>query len=306
MRTARLILPTLLALGLSLWGLGQGESPADVPLRIAAPRTISSAPLLVLHGSKVAGRVVEVELYDDHPLAMAEFLSGRYEVLFTGYQLGLSRWLADRQVLNLATVVWGVSALVVNDPSLSGLASLRGKTVLVPFAGSPLEVQLKALLRAAGLDGQVTLDYSPITQMPALLAQGRAHAIAIPEPLVSRLVSQGQGRVLFTFASEWDRLTGDPRSPQVCLFVRTDRFTAEPEVFQALRQRVKEVAEGLYTDSDVAVLASRLELPPALLVRALGGTLFGVPDRESQLRLHAAYHRAVGDGVNLSLDFFAP
>lgn len=301
----RMIPLSLLLIVTTLWGLGQEERPTGT-LRIAVPRTVSSAPFFVLQDTIVQGHRVEVEIYDDHPLALTEFLAGRYDVLFTGYQLGLGRWEADRGVRHLGTVVWGVSSLVVTNPSLQGIASLAGKRVLVPFAGSPLEVQLKALLRGAGILDRVTIDYSPITQMPALLLQGRADAICVPEPIVSRLESQGQARALFSFASEWGRLTGDPRSPQVSLFVRSADLPARLELFQELRALIKQRAEGLFRDADVERIAQRLELPPALIVRALGNTLFGLPDNPTQLRLLQGYHSQVGEATVISADFLVP
>ncbi len=296
----------LLAIGATLYALGQQEQSPTGVVSIAVPRTVSSAPILALEGSVVAGHRLDVQIYDDHPLALAEFLAGRTQVLFTGYQLGLGRWQADRGVRHLATVVWGVSSLLVTNPNLQGLGSLAGKKVLVPFAGSPLEVQLKVLLKAANILDRVVIDYSPITQMPALLLQGKADAIAVPEPIVSRLTSQGQARVLFNFANEWDRLTGDPRSPQVSLFVKPKDLEQNADLYRQLRNLIKQKAEGIFKDADLEIISRKLELSPELVLKALGNTLFSVPDNPTQLGLLTTYHNRIGDTYRPEAEFLVP
>lgn len=296
----------MFVLATTLAALGQTEQPSAKVLTLAVPRTVSSAPILALEGVVVANHRLDVQIYDDHPLALAEFLSGQSQVLFTGYQLGLGRWQADRGVRHLATVVWGVSSLLVTDPALQGLNSLAGKKVLVPFAGSPLEVQLKTLLKSANLLDRVLIEYSPITQMPALLLQGKADAIAVPEPIVSRLISQGQARTLFSFAGEWGRLTGDPRSPQVSLFVKSKDLDQNPELYRQLRNLIKQKAEGVFRDADIDLISRKLELSPELVLKAMGNTLFSVPDHSTQLQLLQTYHTRIGDGYDTEAEFLVP
>jgi NitT/TauT family transport system substrate-binding protein len=307
MRQFNFILVLMLFLGLSSgWGLGQREQQSAQILTIAVPRTISSAPLLVLGGKTLESNQIQVNIYDDHPLALAEFLAGRSDVLLTGYQLGLSRWHADQGVRHLATVVWGVSSILTKNLPQEGLEALRGKTILVPFAGSPLEVQLKALLKSANLLDTVTIDYSPITQMPALLLQGRTDAIAVPEPIVSRLVLQNQARILMNFATEWERLTGDARSPQVSLFVKSSELSQRLKVFQTLRDAVRQKLTQGYTDQELTLLAQRLEIPVELAKKALASTLFSLPDNATQYRLLETYHRYVADNLAPKSEFLVP
>ncbi len=262
----------------------------------------------MMEGMVVAGYQVKVELYDDHPLAMAEFISGKYDLLMTGYQLGLGRWQADNSLRLFAMPVWGVSSLMVIDPSLKTLNDLNGKTILVPFKGSPLELQFLFFLKDQNMVDKVALGYAPITQMIPMLLRGQADAIAVPEPLASKLRLQNQARVLFSFAELWDEFTGDPRSPQVGIFVRSSDSVAKANLLEEIRKvlaaqinLLKNVSEE--TLSKVApILGVTLELARA----ALDQTLFDLPGLGDQLRLINHYHNLLGDGFVLTEDFFLP
>jgi NitT/TauT family transport system substrate-binding protein len=283
--------------------------PAQTPtVLVPAAKTVSSIPLLALEGKVIAGMTLATPLFDDHPLALAELLGGRSQVLLTGSTLAVKNSQAGGPLVEVATAVWDVSGLVTLDPSLKTLGDFAGKTIVVPLAGGPLDVQLQALLKAQGLTGKVKVDYAEPAQAVALLLQKKVEGACLPEPLVSRVVVNG-GTEVFTFAQAWAAInSGDGRAPQVSLVARRDWATAHPDFLKALVAEYRKSVEAVQADPKAyaARFAPILGLPPTLVERGLSHTLFDLPTTAETARLYRSYLGIIGDLRPVAQDFFFP
>ncbi len=69
----------------------------------------------------------------------------------------------------------GVSSLVGKDPSIRGFADLKGKRIALPFPGSPLDFQSRALLVFEKLDPDkdVMISFGPFAQSVQRLMAGQ-------------------------------------------------------------------------------------------------------------------------------------
>lgn len=274
---------------------------------VPTARTVSSIPLLALEGRVIGGLTVATPIFDDHPLALAELIGGRSQVLQTGSSLAIKNAQAGGPLVQVATPVWDVSGLVTLDSTLKSLEDFEGKTLVAPLAGGPLDLQLQVLLKAKGLVGKVKVDYAEPAQAVALLLQKKVDGACLPEPLVSRLVVLNGARQLFTFAEAWAAVNdGDGRAPQVSLVARRDWAQSHREFLGAFLTAYRQSVAAV--QADPAGYAQRfaplLGLPAPLVERGLGRTLLGIPSGAETRRLYEAYLTLVGDPKPLPADFF--
>lgn len=293
--------PLLVALALA------AASLAAEPVTIPTARTVSSIPLLALEGQTLAGMTLTTPLFDDHPLALAELLGGKSQVLQTGSSLAIKNSQAGGPLIQAATPVWDVSGLVTLDPTLKTLEDFAGKTLVAPLAGGPLDLQLQALLKAKGLTGKVKVDYAEPAQAVALLLQKRVDGACLPEPLVSRLVILNNATQVFSFAEAWAPINeGDGRAPQVSLVVRRDWAVAHPDFLKALVAAYRQSIAAVKADPKAYALkfAPVLGLPAPIVERGLLRTLFEVPSSAETARLFARYLELTGETKPLAAGFF--
>lgn len=276
---------------------------------ISTARTVSSIPLLALEGQSFAGDTLSVPLFDDHPLAMAELLAGKSQMLQTGSSLGIKNAQSGGPLVQIATAVWDVSGLVSLDPALTKLSDFQGKSIVLPLAGGPLDVQFQTLLREAGLQGKITLEYAEPAQAVALLLQHRVDGACLPEPLVSRLVVLNQAKELFTFAQAWaPGNQGDGRAPQVSLLAKRDWAATHEAFLQAFLPAYRTIIADVqaHPDTYAKQFSSALGLPAAIVERGLAHTTWSLPTASDTRDLFSSYLKRIGDAKGLPASFFWP
>lgn len=192
--------------------------PDKEQVTIMVPPSVSSIPLLELDGEKVADTLINVEMFTDHLLSMAEFIRGDFDFILTGFTLGLSHYTGNNDIYLIATPVWGLSSLIVKDPEIKTIKDLAGKTVTVPWEKCPLDLQLKYILEKNNLLDDVNIEYSVIKQPVPMLLQEHVDGICVPGPLASKLILYNEAVSVFLFAEEWGKVNnGEKGSPQDAL-----------------------------------------------------------------------------------------
>ncbi len=272
----------------------QGQTQARV--RILVPQTTAALPFLVMAKEQsLPGTTLTVDFFANHAQALALLLRGDADLLYSGTSQGWENRLDGSRILMVDTGVWGISSLVGRDPSLSGFADLRGKRIALPFPGSPLDFQSRALLAFDGIDPdrEVTLSFGPFAQSLQRLAAGQVDAVALPEPLATTAVRQAGMRRIVDYAKAWARLTGgDPLSPQVSLFVTEPYAAGHASLIASLVSRWREATSAVNADPDAASgqFAAALSVDEAILSEATRNTLLVVPTAaENRDRVLAYY-----------------
>jgi NitT/TauT family transport system substrate-binding protein len=213
------------------------------------------------------------------------------------------------------TGVWGVSYLMglVTTEGIDSFAGLKGKRIALPFPGAPLDFQTRYLLSRAGVDPDRDLEilYAPFGQSVSLLLSGRIDAAPLPEPLATDLaVGRGLSRLL-DYQEAWAEVTGDPRSPQVSLFVTRDTARQHPELLarlvEAWRDSSAVVVES--PDSTASRYAGLLGMSPEIVARSVGYTLLYVPGFQENRRRVLSYYELLrsflpGERPPLGAGFF--
>ena len=274
----------------------------DILIKI--PKTISSIPVYELNGKNVDNRKIIVEFYQDHIVAMAEFINNDISIFFTGFNQGLNYYLENRDITLLTTPVWGISSLVVSDKSLESLEDLIGKNVLVPFQKSPLDLQLKTILKRQNLENSIEIGYEAIGRQIPLLIAGKTDGIAIPEPFTAKLLAQNDYKILFSFYDKWKEINnGEGRTPQVSLFVKTDFSESNKNFLLKLIGEIKTNISNINDDSALIKYSEIFEIDKTTLKSAIQRTHFEIPDREESIELSSEYEEII-ENIDIPLDFF--
>ncbi|MBN1835601.1 MAG: ABC transporter substrate-binding protein [Spirochaetales bacterium] len=264
---------------------------------ILVPQSTSSLPLLLLGDEDpIPGVDFRVQIFINHAQALTALVRGDADALLTGTSQGWENHLGGGPLVLVNTGVWGVSYLIGSPkaPEIRGLRDLAGRRIALPFPGAPLDFQTRYLLADAGLDPDLDLEilYSPFGQTVPLLLNGRVDAAPLPEPLATSLV-EGRGlKRLLSFQDAWAAVTGDPRSPQVSLFVTRDGAGVRRELLRqvvvAWRRTTRTVTER--APEVASRYAEALGMPADILARSVPYTLFEVPEAAENRRRVVGYY----------------
>jgi len=253
-------------------------------IRILVPQTTSALPFLMMaREHPVAGSNIRVEMFANHAQALALLLRGDADLLLSGTSQGWENWLDGSPIIMIDTGVWGLASLVGRDSSIRSFADLKGKRLALPFPGSPLDFQTRALLAHQGIDAEkdLSISYGPFAQSVARLLSGQLDAAPLPEPMATS-VSGREGLLrLIDYSRAWAAVNGgDGRSPQVSLFSTAGFAASRKSLVLALVEAWRESSRAVSTDTSAVSdsFAAALELSADVVKEATRRTVFEVPD----------------------------
>jgi len=279
--------------------IGHSADRGVTRLRILVPPSTAALPfLLMAQEHALPGTDLQVDLFANHPQAIALLLRGDAQLLYSGTSQGWENRLDGSSLVMIDTGVWGISSLVGRDPSLKGFADLRGRRLALPFPGSPLDFQSRALLSRESIDPDkdLTISYGPFAQSVQRLLMGQLDAAALPEPLATLVVKKNGLLRLAEYAPAWGRFSGgDPRSPQVSLFA-TETFARDhARLLSTLVGAWDAASRKVAADPAAAArqFSDLLAAEPAILEEATRHTLLEVPPAAENRTRVLAYYTAV-------------
>jgi NitT/TauT family transport system substrate-binding protein len=275
------------------------DSTTPARVRVLVSQTTAALPLLLMARDRLApGVELKVDFFANHAQALAVLLRGETDLLLSGTSQGWENRLDGSPIVMLDTGVWGVSSLVGRDPSIKGFADLRGKRVALPFPGSPLDFQSRALLSFDKLDPDkdLTISFGPFAQSVQRLLSGQLDAAALPEPLATLVVKKNGLLRLVQYSQAWARFTGgDPQSPQVSLFATEgwarDHAPVIASVISAWNTASRTVSAS--PEAAASAFAVALAVDPAILEEAARNTLLAVPSPAENKARVLAYYQVV-------------
>lgn len=298
--------------------MGHSAVRAVERIRVLVPRTTAALPFLKIAGDHaLPGADIEVRMFANHAQALALLLRADTDLLLSGTSQGWENRLDGSPIVMVDTGVWALASLVGRDPGIRTFADLRGKRLALPFPGSPLDFQTRALLARAGVnpETEVSISYGPFAQSVSRLLAGRLDAAALPEPVATEVVEKNGLLRLADYARAWAAVNGgDGRSPQVSLFT-TERFASSHRtLLVSLVEAWRESSREIAADPKAAARAysSNLGLEPDILAEATLRSSLDVPDFAENRSRVLAYYRLVAPylpGRERGLDaqfFFMP
>ncbi len=184
------------------------------------------------------------------------------------------------RLLNVMTN--GLLHLVATNEGLTTIASLRGRTVSVPYRNDTPEVIFRRILIGSGIDPEkdLTLRFvgSPV-ESTQLLATGQVDAALLPEPAATAAIlgagKGGGGQPLFRtidVQKAWAEATGLPAAvPQAGLGI-TDWFAAgRQDAVEALQAGLVRAAASANANPEQAAEEAfkELRVPAAVVARSI-------------------------------------
>jgi len=229
----------------------------------------------------IEGIDIQAEILINHAQALALLLRGEADLLCTGTSQGWENRMDGSPIQMIGTGIWGISSLIGADQGIRSFADLRGKRLALPFPGSPLDFQTRAILAREGInpDKDLQISYGAFTQSVPRILAGQLDAAAIPEPLATVAVRTNGLARLVEYADAWEKWSGGEReSPQVSLFATESFARAHKELLASLveawRAASARIAEkpGDFTPQFSAALSTATPI----LEEAVRHTIFAV------------------------------
>ncbi|MBN2443439.1 MAG: ABC transporter substrate-binding protein [Spirochaetales bacterium] len=275
-------------------------------VNISVPQSISSLPVSATNNKIINGKTIKIGYFQDHIMSMAEFITGKVDILMTGYSQGAAAAETNSEIVHLATIVWGVSSLVTKDPGIRELKDLSEKSISVPFQNSPLDLQMKAILKKAGLSDSIRLEYNPVQQSAALLIENRIVSACLPEPLTTLLVSQKGLYSPFTIPGIWEDLFGYKNTPQVSLFAKKTFINKNKKFVDTFLSSIGNNIRSIpaLTEEQKTQFAREVAIPVNLLARSLSNTIFGLFAWDEEIHYINTYQTDIEVHNTITKDFF--
>ncbi|MBX3142026.1 MAG: ABC transporter substrate-binding protein [Trueperaceae bacterium] len=279
------------------------QAPLDV-LRVWHPNTLAfAAPFKLIGGSGVLAdyaKSIEISEWTTPDILRSVLVNRGSEVTAVPTYVGAN--LANRgvDVKMAAVLVWGLLWMIGPDGAAPEWESLRGQTVLVPFANDMPDLVFQSLAVANGLTPgeDFTVQYFATPQdVVAQLVSGRGQWAVLPEHVATVALAnankngQALGRFL-NLQDEWAVITGRSRIPQAGIVVPTWLAEERPDVLGGVLTALEQaVAEVNAADADtIATLAAAFDLPEPVLRDVIPRlNLQVVPAAEARAELEAFY-----------------
>ncbi|MDE3720464.1 ABC transporter substrate-binding protein [Nocardiopsis sp. N85] len=322
----RTVLPTVavaLTLGLVACGgsAGDGGGAGDGvdTLTLGYFPNLTHAPALVgVENGIFAEALGDVELrtqtFNAGPDAINALFAGEVDATFIGPSPAVNGWSqSDGTALRIiAGSTSGGAGLVVRE-GIDGVDDLPGTTLSTPQLGNTQDVALRWFAREQGweVDTEGGGDLSVLPQDNAEIIDafllGEIDGAWVPEPHLSRLIKEGDGRLLVDEADLWPETGGEFVTTH--LVVRAELLEEDPGAVEDLLRGHIETIDRINEDSEEAqeVAIAHLEgltggrLDPEVVASAFENVTFTVDPISGSLRGGAEHAEAVGllDPVDL-------
>jgi NitT/TauT family transport system substrate-binding protein len=256
-----------------------------------------------------AGLPADVTIYSNQAQANTVFLRGDVPIFVTGLAVGVDFFKNGVPVQAVNSYVSGLTYLVTYGKPVKSLAELKGGEIYMPFRGSPIEETTQYFAQREGLTWGQDLKpvYAPFASSVELLKQGKAAAVALPEPFVTLVEKQAPVSTSLSYRQRWDELTGSTSGyPQVITFVKRDWAEAHPEAISRFNQELARAIESIARDPSAAVdeTYATLGLPRDVLASALARTDLAYRGPEAAEQDVRGYYQTIGKPLDESYASF--
>lgn len=199
--------------------------------------------------------IKSIDFYADATLISPLMISGSVDIAAVPTNLAAVLFnKTEGKVRVVAINTLGVLYIVENGDTVKSLNDLVGKKIAVPGQGSNPEYVLKALLKAAGIEDKVEIDYSCSSpdEVTTALATGSASIGLIPEPKVTAALTKNASlRVAVDVSAEWKKTMGTDLV-QGCLVAGAAFCAEHPQVLDAFLKSYSDSISLLSSDPDTA------------------------------------------------------
>jgi NitT/TauT family transport system substrate-binding protein len=182
---------------------------------------------------------VTTQTFNAGPAAVEAIFGGALDAAYVGPNPAINAYIKSKGALVrvVAGAASGGAALVVRPAAgIHGAADLKGKKLATPQLGNTQDVALRSYLAANGIKttpqggGDVSITSTDNATILQLFKQGQLDGAWVPEPWVSRMVSEAGGTVFVDEATLWP----GGKFPTTELVVTTAFLQAHPTTVRHL------------------------------------------------------------------------
>lgn len=290
-----------------------------VTLRLGFFPNLTHAPALVgIHNGIFARDLgpnvkLATSSFNAGPEAIEALFAGAIDATFIGPNPAINAYAkSSGAAIRIISGTTSGGAFFVVSRDIHSAADLKGKTVASPQLGGTQDVALRSWLASQGLATDTAqggdISISPQSNADTLTAfkNGDIAGAWVPEPWATRLLLEGNGKVLVDERDLW------PHGQYVTthLIVSTDFLKAHPDVVESLVKGVVDSIDAITADPAAAQTAANAEiaavagkpLSDAVIAAAWNNLSFTPDPIASSLAKSAKDAEAIGllDPVDLS------
>ncbi len=153
----------------------------------------------------------------------------------------------------------GVLYIVETGDTIKTVEDLVGKTIYSTGKGTTPEYTLNWLLKSAGIEDTVTVEYkSEATEVAAILSQTPNAVAMLPQPYVTTVLSNNEhARIALDVTKEWEALNEGSTVVTGVVVANTAFLKENPDVVNAFMEEY--VASAAYTTENVEEAAALSE-----------------------------------------------
>lgn len=193
-------------------------------INVQAPTIPAALPFLWMQEEAELPEAVElnINLSSDHQRGISLLAQNDIDFLVTGSNLGANAYNRGINLKMLNVNTWGIDYLLTDGFKAENWDDLKGKDLVLPLQGGPLDFLARYLAAENGLDPESDLNlvYRALPGAAQLFMAGEFDAIILPEPLATVSLSKRESAELsMDIQKEWAKIHGDQRIPFVALFV---------------------------------------------------------------------------------------
>jgi len=224
---------------------GSAGSDAPVTVRLGYFPNVTHAPALVgvkngLFEEAIGDNTLETTTFNAGPEAIEALFADALDISYIGPNPAINGYAkSEGEAIRIVSgSTSGGAFLVVND-DIGSAADLAGKKIATPQLGNTQDVALRAWLIDEGFEtdtsggGDVSIVPQANADTLTAFKEGDIDGAWVPEPWATRLIQEGDGKVLVDEADLWD----NGQFVTTHIIVRTAFLDEHPDV-------VKQVLEG--------------------------------------------------------------
>jgi sulfonate transport system substrate-binding protein len=219
-------------------------SGAPVTLRLGYLTNLThAAPLVGLQQGIFAKNLpstvtIQTSTYNAGPAEVTALLAGSLDAAYLGPNSAITAYSEGKGSIKIISGATSGGAALVVAPSITSPSQLKGKTLATPQLGNTQDVALRTWLTKQGLtypgpnggSGDVTILPQDNSITLTSFEAGSIAGAWVPEPWVTRMVTEGHGHVLVNEKSQWPK----GQFSTTLLVVTTSFLQANPSVVSGL------------------------------------------------------------------------
>jgi NitT/TauT family transport system substrate-binding protein len=196
---------------------------------------------------EIRGMRVSVEALASGDLMAARFIAGEAKVGILPANVAAKIAASGKPIQLAAVTGLGMLSLLSSDPSVTGIADLKGKTISVAGQGAVPDYVFRKILTAYQINPEtdVKLDYSlAYPEIAQSLIAGRINLALIPEPFAT-MARQGNANLtqVSDIQAEWEKAGGQGNYPITVLVVDSAFAKANSAAMKTILGAVKDSIE---------------------------------------------------------------